>query len=1401
MSEAARLGDPIGHSHALAGMIAGTLVGGLIAAAGGIIAGELFFLGLAASCLGVGVLLIGASFLVGYLTGKLATAARDGLAGAGAGSLSPSGAIQTGSPNVFINGKPAAIATISQVSCSNDGPAMQMAQGSDNVFINKQPASRKGDKTNCDAQVMEGSADVTIGGGTATTLPIDPEVPNWLYKASDLTLLFAGLLGGAGGAASKLGALGRLFSKLKGINWFMRTACRLGKVATVVEAGGIIARPVDIISGQKFLAGDDDLDFVLPSRFPVEWQRYWRSGNPGDSVLGRGWSLFWESCLIPYQGGLVWRAPSGDYISFPDVPRGHKTYCEAEKCWLMHNPDGTWQVFDVSEQAWHYQTPVGEQPGRLTMMTDATGNMTSLVYTDQGQLSGLADSAGQHLTCRYLTTTNGLLRLACVLLHTPGGDVPLVSYTYDDEGQLSTVTNRAGEITRRFTWHNGLMAGHQDRHGLLSEYQWQEIEGLPRVTAWRHSAGESLSMFYDFAGGVRRVVRDDGKQAVWQLDDDDNVAQFTNFDGRSLAFLYERGELCGVILPGGGQHRCEWDIYGRLLRETDPLGRTTTWQYSRNTDRLVSVTWPDGSQEFEQHDQQGRLTQQTDALGNITRYHYPDEEESLPSSVINALGGEVKLEWNAQGQLLRHTDCSGSITAYAWDVFGELTHSTDAEGNLTQYQRDSAGRLQRLIHPDGSEEHFFWNARGQLTCHQDPLGSETHWQYNQLGQQTAVTDRINRTRRWHYNARGWLTRLENGNGGEYQFTYDAAGRLTGERRPDNTDHFYRYNAGGLLSEHLETGPQNSSAQPSQRMHQFRYDEAGQLCQRSNDSAVWQYRYSATGRLNEVSRTPTAAGAEQGIEPDRVQLHYDSAGNLLSEQGVNGKLDYEWDALANLLSLALPQGDQLQWLYYGSGHTSAIKFNQQLVSEFTRDRLHRETGRTQGSLSQQRQYDELGRRRWQSSFRHGKISKPEEGLLWRVFRYTGRGELEGVSDALRGETHYGYDAEGRLQQHTEPRQSLRSRHLHYDLADNLLGEDPLSSGGARQQPAAIVSNRLTTWQQLFYRYDAWGNLVSRRHGQHEQHYTYDADNRLISARGRGPEGEFTAHYHYDALGRRIRKTVDYRNRGTETTRFLWQGYRLLQEQRDNATRRTWSYDPASPWAPLAAIEQAGNAPQADIYWLHTDLNSAPLEVTDEDGNLRWSGQYDTFGKLRGQTPGSAGLRTGAAYAQPLRFAGQYQDNESGLHYNLFRYYEPEVGRFTTQDPIGLAGGWNLYQYAPNPYTWVDPLGLMTLYRGMSLDEFNSLMSDGWKAGEGTMEGKWFAESYKDAVTWGNRMGHGGETFKVVQVEVPDNVANNMHIDPHLDGIGPARYADLEDLNNHGKITWSKEVKARGSCSFK
>ena len=271
----------------------------------------------AASCVGVGVLLIGASVAVGYLTGEAATAARDGIADAGAGSLTPKGNIVTGSPTSSSTANPprsppTAGGLQRRRPEHADGAGFRQGQ-------HQRPARlARGDKTNCDAQVMEGSPNVFIGGGTVTTLPIKPEVPDWLYKVSDLTLLFAGTVGGVGGAAGKLGALGKLLGKLPGINKLARIACRAGTLMTATAAVGIIARPVDIVSGQKFLDGEDDLDFVLPSRLPVARQRYWRSGNPGDGVLGRGWNLFWESSLQPYQDGTVWRAPSGDFVAFPE---------------------------------------------------------------------------------------------------------------------------------------------------------------------------------------------------------------------------------------------------------------------------------------------------------------------------------------------------------------------------------------------------------------------------------------------------------------------------------------------------------------------------------------------------------------------------------------------------------------------------------------------------------------------------------------------------------------------------------------------------------------------------------------------------------------------------------------------------------------------------------------------------------------------------------------------------------------------------------------------------------------------------------------------------------------------------------------------------------------------------
>ena len=180
------------------------------------------------------------------------------------------------------------------------------------------------------------------------------------------------------------------------------------------------------------------------------------------------------------------------------------------------------------------------------------------------------------------------------------------------------------------------------------------------------------------------------------------------------------------------------------------------------------------------------------------------------------------------------------------------------------------------------------------------------------------------------------------------------------------------------------------------------------------------------------------------------------------------------------------------------------------------------------------------------------------------------------------------------------------------------------------------------------------------------------------------------YHYDALDRRIRKGRLKEDGGLEDeTRFVWDGSRLLQEVYANG-RYTYVYADQDSYEPLAQIHNYTNAgfeTYQEINYFHCDQIGIPREMTDKDGRLLWFGDYDGWGRLNGETN-----ITGAH--QPFRLQNQYCDAETGLHYNFYRYYEPNSGRFINQDPIGLWGGSNFYQFAANTQEWIDPLGLMT-----------------------------------------------------------------------------------------------------------
>jgi RHS repeat-associated protein len=368
----------------------------------------------------------------------------------------------------------------------------------------------------------------------------------------------------------------------------------------------------------------------------------------------------------------------------------------------------------------------------------------------------------------------------------------------------------------------------------------------------------------------------------------------------------------------------------------------------------------------------------------------------------------------------------------------------------------------------------------------------------------------------------------------------------------------------------------------------------------------------------------------------------------------------------------------------------------VVNDFERDDLHREVRRTQGRLTQHIGYDLLGRRSWQSAGTATDVPGPGQGRLWRSYRYTRLGELAEQQDSVRGRIDYHYDPAGRLLRQQRSA-DLPQEQFVWDAAGNLLDNSHGKSQGL------VEGNRLKVWQDLRFEYDPWGNVSHKRKGSRlAQRFTFDAEDRLVAVTCEEAQRVVETRFDYDPIGRRIASSETrrdaYGSSEVQRKRFVWQGLRMVQEIRESGVS-SYIYSPDEMYTPLArvdafiggavasaAIEQARATSR--VYHFHTDLVGTPLEVTDDAGELAWAGKYTAWGKVeRGEDAALMGR-----IEQPLRYPGQYADKGTGLHYNTFRYYDPDVGRYISQDPIGLLGGHNLYSYVANSTAWFDPLGL-------------------------------------------------------------------------------------------------------------
>ena len=291
--------------------------------------------------------------------------------------------------------------------------------------------------------------------------------------------------------------------------------------------------------------------------------------------------------------------------------------------------------------------------------------------------------------------------------------------------------------------------------------------------------------------------------------------------------------------------------------------------------------------------------------------------------------------------------------------------------------------------------------------------------------------------------------------------------------------------------------------------------------------------------------------------------------------------------------------------------------------------------------------------------------------------------------------YIYDKIGRIQE-ARNSQSGRNETFAFDPAHNILSDKTAEGKGGNP----VSGNRLKEYNGIEYTYDALGNLIYRQLPDGEnQYYQYDLENQLVRAEIKKPAGNteiWTCAY--DPFGRRLSKERQDKLAWTSTepkrTHFVWDGSRLLQEYTYKGSYTyTYIYTDQDSYEPLAQIFDSAKDGKQYLAYFHTDQVGIPREMIDQFGNLLWYGDYTAWGRLKSE------MKVYPNAHQPFRLQNQYFDEETGLHYNLMRYYEPEAGRFVNQDPIGLLGGANLYLFAPNMQTWIDSLGLsgkLTIY---------------------------------------------------------------------------------------------------------
>lgn len=792
------------------------------------------------------------------------------------------------------------------------------------------------------------------------------------------------------------------------------------------------------------------------------------------------------------------------------------------------------------------------------------------------------------------------------------------------------------------------------------------------ATRMQDRYGNAVTLTRNADADLTRITSPNGRWIDLTYDTSHRVTQATDNINRVVQYTYDTsGRLWKVTDPGGGvteytydsSHRMltikdargivfltnEYDAGGRVSKQTQADNSTFQFAYTLNASGQITqadVTDPRGYVRRVVYNTAGYLVSDTYAVGQSEERTTTYELQSgtnLLLATVDPLARRTEYSYDTFGSITSVTRLAGTAGAVTEShtfesTFHQLASITDPLNHTATFAHDTTGNVTSVTDPLNHQTTFTFNAAGQPLTTTTPAGA-TQFAYD-AGDLVSVSDPLGRTTMRFVDAAGRLVGVTTPLGRRTILEYDALNRVTKTVDASGGQTTFTYDANGNLLTLTDALNHTTT---------YTYDNMDRVATRTDPlSRAASYVYDANGNLQQITDRKNQITTYTYDSLNRLYLvtyadtstttHSYDAGNRLTQvaDSVAGTISRTYDLLDRFTGETTPEGT-VSYTYDAAGRRATMTVSGQTGISYTYDDADRLTVITQGTSTVGFGYDAANRRTM--------LALPN-----------------GIT------VTYGYDDASQV------------THINYGLGVSTLGDltytydldgSRVGVGGTWARtglPAALASatydaaNQIATWAGIPFVYDANGNLTS----DGTKAYTWNPRNQL-TAMG----GGVNATFEYDAFGRRSGKAIS-----GISTNFLYDGPNLLQEL--SGTTPT-----ANLLTGLAIDETFTRIDAAGTRHPVADVLGSTLALTDTAGVVQTQYTFDPFGVT---------TVSGATSLNTRQFTGREND-ATGLYFNRARYYNPQLQRFMSEDPIGHAGGLNVFAYANNaPTYYVDALGL-------------------------------------------------------------------------------------------------------------